>query len=75
MKTILPIGTTVCHDCKAPVAVVRRTAERPCDCMRDGRTRQSKRARRGEVHTHTVADVAWAVVDADGERHHCEAAA
>ena len=72
MTTILPIGTCVCQACRQPVAIVRRTVEMPCD--------HSERYRlTGEPvtppHHHAIPDVAWTVVDADGERHLCPAAA
>lgn len=60
MSTIL--GPAPCRDCRAHVWVVRRTVEVPCpgdylEVWND--------------HTHAIPDVAWTVVDADGERHRC----
>jgi len=64
MRTILPIGTTVCQRCRLPIAVVRRTIEQPCDVCDLCDVPHLG-------HTHTVPDVAWMVVDAEGERHRC----
>jgi len=70
--TIIPFGAARCIDCKAPVAIVKRTAEVPCGscgpdcdpewCMRD------------PDHTHAIPDIGPAtVVDEAGERHECAA--
>lgn len=63
--TIIPFAAAICIDCRAPVAIVRRTVEVPCDasCGFDG----------CECHTHPVPDVGpFTLVDAEGERHQCE---
>lgn len=72
MTTILPIGTTVCQACRRPVAIVRRTVEVPCECPNCGGDWSVDHMDR---HTHAIPDVAWTVVEADGERHLCPAAA
>lgn len=65
MSTIL--GPLPCRDCREPVSIVRRTVEVCCgacertDCLTNHRAR----------HTHAIPDVAWTVVDAEGERHLC----
>jgi hypothetical protein len=56
------MGPTPCRDCKAPVSVVTRTVEVACDGYYEDA---------GSFHTHAIPDVAWTVVDADGERHLC----
>ena len=73
MSTIL--GPLPCQACRQPVHVVRRTVEVPCDgeCYWND---QGHPCPTGEhMHTHAIPDVAWTVVEADGERHLCEAAA
>jgi hypothetical protein len=66
--TIIPFAAAVCIDCRAPVAIVRRTVEvpcrgcdacvSPCDC--------------GNVHAHAIPDVGPpTLVDEDGIRHEC----
>ena len=70
MSTILPLGTTVCQACRAPVAIVRRTVEVPCVFCAICHPMDHD-----EVdHTHAVPDVAWTVVDAEGQRHLCPVA-
>lgn len=73
MSTI--ISHAVCHGCKAPVAVVRRTVEQPCEYRyyTESETHPGREECRAETHTHAIADVAWTVVNADGERHQCPA--
>lgn len=76
MTTILPIGTTVCQACRAPVAVVRRTVEVHCRCKRwepdvsDVAVALSDWAC---SDVHVIPDAAWTVVDENGERHRCAA--
>ena len=75
MSTIL--GPLPCQACRQPVHVVRRTVEVPCgpllvcdnpeDCWDLSHVTRT--------HTHAIPDVAWTVVEADGARHLCEAAA
>lgn len=73
MSTIL--GPLPCQACRQLVHVVRRTVEMrcgglsyPCGDWCDGNECRC-------VHTHAIPDVAWTVVEADGERHLCPAAA
>jgi hypothetical protein len=58
------MGPTPCRDCKAPVSVVTRTAVVMCEWWHVGGLGRLS-------HTHAIPDVAWTVVDADGERHLC----
>jgi hypothetical protein len=67
MSTILT--GVVCHDCKAPVSIVKRTVEVPCKVIY-GVVHESDPAW-WTPHTHAVPDVAWTVVEANGERHLC----
>ncbi len=61
------MGPTGCLRCKAPVTVVKRTAEVPCNgCAWDGCDIHD--------HTHAIPDVALAVVDDDGSTHICPVA-
>ena len=70
MSTIL--GPLPCQACRQPVHVVRRTVEVPCaHCICDDVHPWDDRP----DHTHAIPDVAWTVVDPDGARHLCEAAA
>lgn len=74
MSTILPIGTTVCQACRAPVAVVRRTVEVGCSgptCLCLDHAPDPEDDDCPPSHTHAVPDVAWTIVDANGERHLC----
>lgn len=77
MSTIL--GPLPCQACRQPVAIVRRTVEEHCRCVIWKAGGISDVARRlatwGCDHTHAIPDVAWTVVDPDGARHLCEAAA
>lgn len=57
MSTILPIGTTVCQACRAPVAVVRRTVAYWCSAH-------------GRVCTTT--SMTLTVVDPSGSLHLCD---
>jgi hypothetical protein len=68
MSTVL--GPTPCHDCKTPVSIVKRAAEVPC-LWCDFHTTDNCRCAVGLGHTHAVPDVAWTVVEANGERHLC----
>jgi hypothetical protein len=67
MTTIM--GPTPCRDCKAPVSVVTRTVEVPCGRCQCGCVTVPRIE--PKMHTHAIPDVAWTVVDADGERHLC----
>jgi hypothetical protein len=64
--TITPFAAAVCIDCRAPVAIVRRTVEVPCNacdsmCLLDH-----------VDHTHAIPDVGPpTLVDEDGIRHEC----
>lgn len=85
MSTVFPFGAARCIDCKAPVAIVRRTVEFACpdgnvsdcgredcrcgDCMRHGFPFRDAFPCR--CHTHAIPDIALTVVDAEGERHLC----
>jgi hypothetical protein len=74
MTTIM--GPTPCRDCKAPVSVVTRTAEVPCDGDLEVPIALDSRGwavgwTTAFAHHHALPDVAWTVVDADGERHLC----
>jgi hypothetical protein len=73
--TILPFGLSICIECKAPVAIVRRTVELPCtECeeIADGGKCRAPTPRRHDIHTHTIPDIGPAtVVDEDGARHLC----
>ena len=69
MSTIL--GPLPCQACRQPVHVVRRTVEVPCPCL----ACRTNGWECGAPHTHAIPDVAWTVVEANGERHLCEAAA
>jgi hypothetical protein len=62
--TIFPFGAAVCHDCKAPVAIVRRTAEMVCDYC-DG----CDVFHDDNTHSHILRIVS--VVDQEGIRHEC----
>lgn len=61
MTTILPIGTTVCQACRAPVAVVRRTFVFLC------------KAHGPRRRLCTSESLRLTVVDESGERHRCAA--
>jgi hypothetical protein len=65
--TIIPFAAARCIDCKAPVAIVRRTVEVPCEsCARTDCTMP------GHVHYHAIPDVGPpTLVDEDGIRHEC----
>lgn len=75
--TIIPLGAARCIDCKAPVAIVRRTVEVPCwNCGEQGcETYHGPRTNQNHAsHTHTIPDVGpFTTVDADGTRHECAA--
>jgi hypothetical protein len=66
--TIIPFAAAVCIDCRAPVAIVRRTVEVPCqDC-----SRTSPCPQKGHTHYHAIPDVGPpTLVDEDGIRHEC----
>jgi hypothetical protein len=68
--TILPFGLSICIECKAPVAIVRRTVELPCRWCSFHTTDNCQCAK---DHTHAVPDCLWTVVDEQGERHECAA--
>ena len=70
MSTIL--GPLPCQACRQLVHVVRRTVEVPCECPNCGGDWSMPHM---DGHTHAIPDVAWTVVEADGARHICEAAA
>lgn len=73
MSTVFPFGAAICHDCRTPVAVVRRAVVVPCggcDLGLKGCIHWDDPA-----HVHEVPDVAWTLVDAEGERHLCPVAA
>ncbi len=57
MTTVLPIGTTVCHACRASVAIVRRDVSYWCSSH--GRVCNSP-------------SMSLSVVDADGTSHLCD---
>ncbi len=63
--TIL-LGALPCIRCKAPVTVVKRTAEVPC--------RVENLIVMDPIHYHAIPDVALAVVDDDGSTHICPVA-
>lgn len=69
MTTIL--GPAQCHECRAHVWVVRRTVEVACEGCTGGHEGGGCSLR---IHTHAIPDVAWTVVDAEGERHLCGSA-
>jgi hypothetical protein len=71
--TILPFGAARCIDCKAPVAIVRRTVEVPCAFCRQLFPCVETEADH-DPHTHAIPDIGPAtVVDEQGERHECAA--
>jgi hypothetical protein len=68
--TIIPFAAAVCHDCKAPVAIVRRTVEVPCEteCLCGA----AQPVPCAPEHTHAIPDVGPpTLVDEDGIRHEC----
>jgi hypothetical protein len=73
--TIIPFAAAVCHDCKAPVAIVRRTVEVPCesDEVRECRGHGAKLGINPCLcHTHAIPDVGPpTLVEEDGIRHEC----
>ena len=83
--TVLPFGAARCIDCKAPVAIVRRTVEIRCSpldadmeppyavcIVHDWRGTMA----RCSCHTHAVPDVGpVTLVDEAGIRHECAAVA
>lgn len=71
MSTIL--GPLPCQACRQPVAIVRRTVEVPC--VSEEPCDETCKVCHEPDHTHAIPDVAWTVVDPDGARHLCEAAA
>jgi hypothetical protein len=66
--TIIPFAAARCIDCRAPVAIVRRTVEVPCGaCCQTEHGHCS-----GPDHSHTLPDIGpFTVVDEAGERHEC----
>ena len=73
MSTVFPFGAARCIDCKAPVAIVRRTVEVGCSgpdclCLDDAYPELPDCP---PSHTHAVPDCLYVVVDAEGERHLC----
>lgn len=69
--TIIPFGAARCIDCKAPVAIVRRTVEVPCTRCDHNMVWCCTRV---PDHTHAIPDIGPAtVVDEQGERHECAA--
>lgn len=66
---IVILGPAPCHTCGAPVTVVRRDVEQPCD----GCDLQRHIPYHSHPHTHTIRDVGpFTTVDDDGTRHECE---
>jgi hypothetical protein len=66
--TIIPFAAAVCHDCRAPVAIVRRTVEVPC-ILGVYEVPDPEYPRR---HSHAIPDVGPPTrVDEDGIRHEC----
>jgi len=65
--TIIPFAAARCIDCKAPVAIVRRTVEVPC-----GPLEPLPCGCEAKVHGHAIPDVGPpTLVDEDGIRHEC----
>jgi hypothetical protein len=68
--TIIPFAAARCIDCKAPVAIVRRTVEVPCFVC--GYCEDTADASLESCHTHAIPDVGPpTLVDEDGIRHEC----
>jgi hypothetical protein len=65
--TIIPFAAAVCIDCKAPVAIVRRTVEVPCEpeCLCGA----AQPVPCAPEHSHAIPLVG--PVDEDGIRHEC----
>ena len=65
------LGPLPCATCRAPVTIVRRDVEQPCD-IRDSPDRAFCTPVCRCIHTHTLPDVGpFTSVDEDGARHEC----
>lgn len=75
MSTVFPFGAAICHDCRTPVAVVRRAVVVPCLSPECHTAELDLCFVPDHQHHHAVPDCAWTLVDAAGERHQCPRAA